>query len=88
MTDQHLQQMFKILDNKINILGDNRRPLLEQFPIAKDDVYNLFLKSVTLELFNLGGSNLTYIELRSCHLTVTNGDYTMEITWPCPPFCN
>lgn len=80
--------MFTVENSKMNILGDNRKPLLEEFAIKSSQVYHLFLKSTTLELLNLGGKDITYIEKRECVLSVTNGNYTMEISLPCPPYCN
>lgn len=80
--------MFKVENSKVNILGDERKSLKEEFVVKSTQVYHLFLKSTTLELLNSGGKDITYIEKRECVLTITNGNYTMEMSYPCPPFCD
>jgi len=79
--------MFKITDSKLTLLGDERKALMEDVSFDSTDVFHLFLKSTTLELLNSGGEEVTYIEQRECVLSVTNGNFTMEISYPCPPYC-
>lgn len=88
-TDSHI--MFRVEDSKVNILGDQRKLIMSGISanIDEKDVYHLASKATTLELLNKGGEDITYIEMRECNhiLTVSNGNFTMESMWPCPPYC-
>jgi len=80
--------MFKIINSSLFILGDNRVVLCPAGSSVPDDVVlHLFSKSKVIELLSLGNSGNTVIENRLNVLTVTNGDYTLEVSYPCPPFC-
>lgn len=80
--------MFKIINGSLFILGDKRVVLSPPGGSVPDEmVLHLFSKSKVIELLSLGNSGYTVVENRQNVLTVTNGDYTLEVSMPCPPFC-
>ena len=40
------------------------------------------------KLIKEGKENITKIEMRPETLTLTNGEFTLEMTIPCPPICS
>lgn len=81
--------MFKIYNQKLVILGDERKVLLNQstYNINNVDEFRLFSKSKLEELLMKGLDKYTFIELRNGVLTISNNAYTLEDSVPCPPFC-
>lgn len=78
--------MFQNINGNIYILGDKRKVLFPANGSVEDhQVFHLLSKSLLLELFALGKSPATFIEKRGGVLTITNGDSTLEYTYPCPP---
>jgi hypothetical protein len=102
LLDTHEYIMFRIKDDKVNIFGRNRAPILQQFPSDENDVYYVFEAKTLIELLELGGEEESYIELRAGgegltkDTKITDGDETVTVSngdvalWPpfvCPPFC-
>jgi len=81
--------MFKIIDDSPVILGNGRVSLFPDVTvkISGSEVFHMFSISVIKELLAAGGNEVTYIEQREKHLTVTNGVTTMEFSGDCPPNC-
>lgn len=81
--------MFKIYNQKLVILGDERKVLLNQstYNINNVDEFRLFSKSKLEELLMKSLDKYTFIELRNGVLTISNNAYTLEDSWPCPPYC-
>tara|TARA_B100000614_G_scaffold235937_1_gene233124 strand:- start:117 stop:551 length:435 start_codon:yes stop_codon:yes gene_type:complete len=81
--------MFKIYNQKLVILGDERKVLLNQstYNINNVDEFRLFSKSKLEELLMKGLDKYTFIELRNGVLTISNNAYTLEDSVPCPPYC-
>ena len=81
--------MFNIEKEKLQMLGDNRNNLMEDKITAPgpEVVFQVAGKSKIIELIESGGSEITRIEKREKHYTITNGMLTLEKMWPCPPFC-
>lgn len=80
--------MFNIISNDVYILGDNRKVLLPAgFSVSSSEVFHMFSTSIVQDLLNNGNSPVTYIEQRKEVLTITNGNYTLEYSWICPPVC-
>lgn len=81
--------MFKIIDNSIFVLGDNRRPLYPDgyVPPAETE-FKVYSKEKVLELMESGGDTNNFIEVRGENTTITNGDYTLEYGALCPPWCS
>jgi len=60
----------------------------DEYSINSRAVFTMYSVSVVQDLLSQGGGSDTYIEQRSSVLTVTYGNYTMEVGTICPPFCN
>ena len=81
--------MFQFINEKLIILGDDRKPLYpEGFMSPADTVFKVYSKPKVLELIQIGGNDNNFIELRTDTLTITNGDYTLEFGSLCPPWCS
>lgn len=81
--------MFRIENNDLIILGDERTVLYTTNAYTdKNEVFSTFSKSKVLELEQAGNKAVYLIEQRKEHLTITNGDYTLEVSIPCPPYCD
>ncbi len=80
--------MFNFINNDVYILDNKRRVLLPAgFSVNSSEVFHVFATSIVNELLSSGNNSDTYIEKRQEVLTVTNGNYTLEFAWLCPPFC-
>jgi len=80
--------MFNFIQNDVYILGDNRKVLLPVgFSVSSSEVFHVYSTSIIQELLNNGNTPVTYIEQRKEVLTITNGDFTLEYSWICPPYC-
>ena len=80
--------MFKIINNEIYILDNKRNVLLPiGTTINSTDVFSVYSVSIVQKLLSDGGSPFSYVEKRNSVLTITNGDFTLEYSGYCPPFC-
>ncbi|MHC1738465.1 MAG: hypothetical protein AB9882_10685 [Ignavibacteriaceae bacterium] len=81
--------MFQFINGNIYVLGDKRKVLFpENGSVENHQVFHLLSKSILLQLFIYGKSSVTFIEKRGNILTISNGDFTLEYTYPCPPYCS
>lgn len=64
LLDTHEYIMIKIDGDKVNVLGKNRAPVIQQFEVEDQDVYFVFESKTLKELLLLGSENESYIELR------------------------
>lgn len=81
--------MFNIIDDRIIVLGDNRKPLYpDGYTPPPDRIFRVYSKAKVLELIESGGDNNSFVEIRGNIITVTNGDYTLEYGALCPPWCS
>ena len=80
--------MFSLVNGSL-IISDNKRNSLfpSSFAIPGNQVFSVFSVSIVQELMTKGGSSATMIEHRQNVLTLTNGDFTLEMGQLCPPFC-
>ncbi len=80
--------MFKIIGNALYILGDGRVVL---YPpggsVDSAEVFAVYSKSKVNELIETGKKTKTAVEKRSEVYSLTNGQYTLEISAWCPPYC-
>ena len=51
-------------------------------------VFHRFSKSIVKELLSLGKEEISYVEKRAEVLSITNGEFTLEMSDPCPPNCD
>ncbi|MDR3666987.1 MAG: hypothetical protein P4L35_09105 [Ignavibacteriaceae bacterium] len=82
--------MFRINNGNLIILGDNRKSLHPSgIKISPQDEMRVFSVSLLKKLISDGNETNTKIEIRNNNiLTLTNGNYTLEMSWPCPPTCD
>lgn len=80
--------MFTIKDGEI-VIADKYRNLLSDTKIvlSEFDVMHLYSKARVDEVLLEGGKPVTYLEIRSDVFTITNGEYTLEMSMICPPIC-
>lgn len=80
--------MFRVVGNKAIVL-DNKRNVISPagFIINASDILTVYRVSVVNELLSKGNENTVYIQQRTNVLSVSIGDYTMEVGSMCPPFC-
>jgi len=81
--------MFRLIDGYLVISGDKRKVLYPAGAvISEKEEMKLFSVSLVTKLITEGNDSFTKIEIRNNNvLTITNGNYTLEYSWPCPPYC-
>jgi hypothetical protein len=81
--------MFRINNGNLYILGDQRKPLYPSGIVVDPQTeMRLFSVSLVSKIITDGNNPYTIIEIRKNNvLTITNGNYTLEYSWPCPPQC-
>ncbi len=87
-TEKYLGFYFE--EEHLFVYGDSRKLIYSTGAIKPDEEtpIKIFSKSLVSELINLGGESSTVIELRSNNIiSLTNGAYTLEYGFPCPPYC-
>jgi hypothetical protein len=80
--------MFKVMNNDLYILDNNRNALLPLgSTINSTEVFSMYSVAVVQQLLSDGNNPFTYVEKRNDVLTITNGMFTLEYSLLCPPFC-
>lgn len=80
--------MFKLMNNDIYILDNNRNALLPLgVTINSTEVFSMYSVTIVQQLLSNGNSPFTTVEKRKDVLTITNGMFTLEYSLLCPPFC-
>ncbi|MBU1099034.1 MAG: hypothetical protein KKA84_01425 [Bacteroidetes bacterium] len=94
--------MCAIKDGQLIITDDNRKVLTpfkleiaslkssvpNNYIISDDEVLNVYSKSVVEELLKKANESELGFDMRGDVMTVSYGDYVMEFTSPCPPWCS
>jgi hypothetical protein len=78
--------MFNIETGVLKALDNHRNSVLGE-AISEEEVFYKMSTSQVRKLIELGNENITRIETRPKTLTLTNGEFTLELTIPCPPYC-
>ena len=80
--------MFKIINNDLVILGDDRVVLYPAgYKIDDKEVFAVYSKSLIKELLDNGKQATTTVEQRKDVLSINNGQQTLEFSSWCPPAC-
>jgi hypothetical protein len=82
--------MFNIMDNAVCILDNKRNTLLPAGKSVKPEVvFKTFDIEIVNKLIASGNLPVTFIESRADNvISLTNGNFTLEVGLPCPPWCN
>ncbi|RJP72804.1 MAG: hypothetical protein C4539_03080 [Ignavibacteriales bacterium] len=81
--------MFNIMDNAVCILDNKRNPLLPASKSVKPEVvFKTFDIEIVNKLITSGNQPVTFVESRADNvISLTNGNSTLELGSPCPPWC-
>jgi len=79
--------MFNIDTKSVRALDGNRTSVHGNADSENEVFYKMSTSQVEL-LLEKGGQKNTTIEMRPETLTLTNGEYTLEMSDPCPPVCD
>jgi len=81
--------MFRLENGNLFVLGDDRELLYSSGSFTDNNqLFHLYSKSKVSELITMGSDDATYFENRADVFTLTNGNFTLEYAWPCPPYCD
>ena len=81
--------MFRFTNNNLTILGDRRTLLYSDRDfIDMGEEFRTFSKIKLEELLSKGKAKNSSIEQRAKDFTISNGNYTLEVSLPCPPYCD
>jgi len=81
--------MFNVAGGKLSILKEGRAVLHPAgFSVKADEKYGAYSKSKVVELLDSGKADTTFVEQRKDVISVTNGQYTLEVMNWCPPWCD
>ncbi len=78
--------MFNIESGKIRAIASDRKSIIG-YAISEEEVFYNFSTSKVEELLTIGQKEMTVVEMRPKTLTLTIGDFTLEMSLPCPPYC-
>lgn len=80
--------MFQLKNKNFTVLRDSRNLLYTTTSYSEtDEQFHMYSKSKLAELINKGGNSTTYFEIRGNVFSITNGNYTLEMSTFCPPDC-
>jgi len=79
--------MFKLVDSNVIALNKQRDIALGSYEVSSDEVFNHLSTSVLNELLEKGGKETTSFQMRGETFTIQNGDFVLQGSYPCPPFC-
>ena len=81
--------MFMIENDKMTVLGDSRNVIFSATDFSDNNQkFHMLSKIKVSELIMNGNKSTTFFEMRDNVFTVTNGEFTLEFSTPCPPFCD
>ena len=78
--------MLNIDTGELRVLNGNRNSVKGNAKSDEEVFYKMSTSQVR-KLLEKGGRGTTQVEMRPKTLTLTNGNYTMDLVWPCPPEC-
>ncbi|MCB0753595.1 MAG: hypothetical protein KDC52_19140 [Ignavibacteriae bacterium] len=81
--------MFKLDAEGFTVLGDDRKLLLSTANyVEKNEIFHMFSKSKVQELVKNGTGKLIKLQKRNEVFTINSGNFTLELSLPCPPGCH
>lgn len=82
--------LFFSLNNRILIITNERKEIFYPLNghIKGDEVFHVYSSKAIAELISKNPAGSLIIEQRKDVLTVTNGSFTLEFGYLCPPYCN
>ena len=81
--------MFAEENGELYIAGTGRNILSTNTqPPSPDLVFHVYSVTKVNELLTLGKDQITVVEFRSDVVDLKNGEFILEFSWPCPPFCS
>lgn len=78
--------MFNIESGAVRALNSNRESV-QGIAVSNEEVFYKMSTSQVYLLLEKGSEKVTKIERRPKTLTLTNGEFTLEMVDPCPPNC-
>jgi hypothetical protein len=78
--------MFNIESGAVRALNSNRESV-QGIAVSEEEVFYKMSTSQVYLLLKKGSEKVTKIERRPKTLTLTNGEFTLEMVDPCPPNC-
>lgn len=89
LNETQQKAMFSLKDKNFLIAGDSRKII---FPadakISAEMEMRVLSKIKVLELIAKGRKDQVVFENRKAVFSVSNGEFTLELSWPCPPYCD
>jgi hypothetical protein len=67
---------------------DAQRKSIQGSAVSNEEIFYKMSTSKVELLLKKGADKITRLEMRPKTMTLTNGDFTLERTDPCPPYCN
>jgi len=82
--------MFKISKDKLLVLDKYKKAISpDSINVGADESFYIYSKDMLKELFEKGDNEEgVYVEMRRNTLTISSGNYTLEFSYICPPFCD
>ena len=78
--------MLNIDSGNLRAIDADRKSVAGLAIFPEEIFYNMSTSQVKLLIKN-GGRKTTKVEMRPKTLTLTNGNFTLEMIRPCPPYC-
>ncbi|MBU1095030.1 MAG: hypothetical protein CVV23_11965 [Ignavibacteriae bacterium HGW-Ignavibacteriae-2] len=89
LNETHQKAMFSLKDNNFLIAGDSRKIIFPaEAKISAEMEMRVLSKIKVLELIAKGRKDQVVFENRKAVFSVSNGEFTLELSWPCPPYCD
>ncbi len=80
--------MFRLKAKSYTVLVDSRELVYSTSNyFESNEEFHIYSKSKLVELMNKGSKSTTYLENRNDVFSITNGNFTLEYSLPCPPDC-
>lgn len=81
--------MFLLNENNLYVLNEVRKLVYSTSDYSENnEVFHVYSKSEIAELLELGKDGMTIFENRTSVFSITNGNFTLEYSLPCPPYCS